>query len=209
MFRRTVYDRLDIPFPAERGFKRPADYVPKVLVTNRPGRTSRRIYNIQELEGLLSHYHLNFTIMTAFGTETSLASQVKCFQDVDLYIIVHGGGTINSIFLPPHSSLIELFPYGLKNPVYEHIASPLGTSSFFSAPHSPFLFLSSPLSLPPSTISLSLPPPCFFFYSEFLLFLLLSLHHLLSNRTTFNPPFLPFFQLIHSSFYFSFPSLCV
>ena len=127
-FRRAVYERLAIPYPDERGFKRPPNYVPKVLITNRPGRTSRRFYNIEELERLLAHYQLEFKVLPAFSPETSLATQVQSFQDVDLYIVVHGGGAINSMFLPAHASLIELFPYGLKDPEYEYIASPLGTS---------------------------------------------------------------------------------
>ena len=107
----------------------------------------------------MKHYHLTYNYSLPFPPGTALASQVQALRDVDLYIIVHGGGAINSIFLPPHATIIEIFPYGMKNPVYENIALNLGLFPlpFPLSPSFKSSFLSFYFYIPPVHFLHSLP----------------------------------------------------
>ena len=128
-FKEKIFNHLQLPPPIVKGFgKTNITVSPRIVVTKRADNNPRAFYNLNELKGLLDHYTLNYTILEPFKTGTSLKSQIETIRDADVYVIVHGGGVINSLFLPVHSSLIEIFPYGLKNKVYEY--SSFSTGSF-------------------------------------------------------------------------------
>jgi len=53
----------------------------------------------------------------------SLEDQIDCVKDCKLLIGAHGAGLVNSLFMQPHTYMIELFPSSFVNNFFKHLCS--------------------------------------------------------------------------------------
>lgn len=99
----------------------------KISIINR--KMNRKIFNILDLKILLEKHFLNkynfaFTIQILSLEDDGVIYIIKEILSTDILIGMHGACLILSLFLPPSSSLIELWPFGLDPsivPVYKTI----------------------------------------------------------------------------------------
>ena len=134
-YRKKVFDNLGLPMAHARGgplteTNKHVNY--RVVIDNRD--TQRGIVNIKQVEALLKHYDLNYTIARAFPYGTGLRPQVELLSDVDVYVVIHGAGETNVMFMPPRSVLIEIFPYGFQKQNFYHLSEVCGL--FYESVHS-------------------------------------------------------------------------
>ena len=134
-YRKRVFDHFRLPMAFPRGgplaaTEKHASY--HVVIDNRD--TQRGIVNIKQVEALMHHYELNYTIAPAFPYGMGLRPQVELLADVDVYVVVHGAGETNIMFMPPRSVLIEIFPYGFQKQNFYHLAETCGL--FYESVHS-------------------------------------------------------------------------
>jgi len=65
-----------------------------------------------------------------FTLGSSMKEQAYPLRYTDVYVSVHGAGEANYMFLPENSSAIEIFPFEMKNMLYERHARTLGIHYF-------------------------------------------------------------------------------
>ena len=127
-FRDKLYDYLELPADSvlsRRRIPRPKKFSPTILLNNR--LTTRSFENVPEMVRLLSnHYRIGVSVVPEFVPGTSLRKQGEYFRKVDVYIAAHGAGEVNYMFLPKGASVIEIFPFGMKNMLFERHAKNLG-----------------------------------------------------------------------------------
>jgi GT2 family glycosyltransferase/capsular polysaccharide biosynthesis protein len=89
----------------------PSSYKNIYIARDNPMLT-RRITNETQLIELLFRYGFQRVIMENF----SLKNQIKIAAGADFLIVPHGAGSVHSLFMPPRSTVIELFPTTYVNP---------------------------------------------------------------------------------------------
>ena len=95
-FRERVYSSLGIT--TRKGLRN--------YYLSRRKAATRRIVNEEEVVGMLSNY--GFECITT--DDASLTDEVKLFSECAILISPHGAGLTNELYMPPGSSVIELFP---------------------------------------------------------------------------------------------------
>ena len=75
---------------------------------------------------LASYYSIPTHVFTEEGDGASLRDQASETGIGHVRLLAHGGGEANNMFTIPGSSLIEVFPYGMKNQLFEREAQFLG-----------------------------------------------------------------------------------
>ena len=84
-------------------------------------KKSRVIANHKELVSRLKKEGL--CVFEIYLEELSFSEQVKLMQNTSVLVGAHGSGLVNSLFLPPGRSIIELNPFGWKLEMYKNLAS--------------------------------------------------------------------------------------
>lgn len=99
----------------------------KISIIDR--KINRKILNIFDLKimlqkHLLNKYNFDFTIKILSLEDDGIIFIIKEILTTNILIGMHGASLILSLFLPPSSSLIELWPFGLNPsivPVYQTV----------------------------------------------------------------------------------------
>ena len=98
----------------------------KVLIDHRGEHESRSLINSDEIVSLVEYYGLEANLRDSYRQYESYETQVREVSEADIYIIVHGAGVTNCMFMTPRSTLIEISPYGMRVPMYKYAAESLG-----------------------------------------------------------------------------------
>jgi hypothetical protein len=130
-YRERIFDSLGLPLPPPKGItagaKEPV-YSGKVLIDIRGYHKSRNWINNEDFAALVRYYGLTPTIVPSYGKYDPFEKQVLDVSEADVYVIVHGAGISNAIFMTPRATLIEIFPYGMRVPMYKYIASAMNVN---------------------------------------------------------------------------------
>jgi len=121
--RAEIYRALDIaPRPNQLGRDRP-----RILYVRRdPPRCLTQEAETAML-GLLS---ARTDIATVDFTGMDWEDQVRAAADADIILGVHGNGLTNALWLPPHGTVIELFPDHVHHYDYQMLAEAMGLDYF-------------------------------------------------------------------------------
>lgn len=115
-FKQRIYDFINASV-SEISRKR------HILFIDRRG--SRRVFDAASRNLLLdmvrsvatnASYELNVSTFD----DLSFTEQVRMMKQVGIAIGIHGANLVNTIFMPPLSVLVEIFPFGFKHTMYEH-----------------------------------------------------------------------------------------
>ena len=88
---------------------------------------SRSIANKQQIIDLVNHYSITIKASSDFSETTNLKEQASFSHHMrHVKIIAHGAGEVNNMFQPSDTAIIEVFPYGTKNMIFERHAHHLG-----------------------------------------------------------------------------------
>jgi hypothetical protein len=123
-----AFEKYNLPIPPPRGNQvggKTGNSL-KVVVDHRPQGFSRALFNLAEVEELLHYYGLDVSVHLAWEHMTPFVEQIKLMMDADLFIIVHGAGGVNIMWMPYRANVIEIFPYGYRPPMYEYLATAMG-----------------------------------------------------------------------------------
>ena len=122
-FRRTVYTQFNIPI----------ENVPKtphhVVILDRPQNRGRHFANLDAMKAIITKYNVEpeYVVIT---TDMTYAEQVELMARTGVLVTMHGAGLMNEIFMPPGSTVIEIFPVHHKHVLYERIAHYSGVYHF-------------------------------------------------------------------------------
>jgi len=131
LFRHRVFDHVQVPLPPQRGIDHVTGnpeqpiYSGQVLIDIRGNGRSRNLYNNEAIAAMVRHYGLEPIISPSYSRFDSAEHQIEQVSRSDVYIIVHGAGATNAIFMGPRSTLIEVSPYGMRVPMYKYLANTL------------------------------------------------------------------------------------
>lgn len=97
----------------------------RITVIERKGQTGRGLFNLPEVMELVRATGLPVEVVPRMDYLT-FAQQVELMSGTGILIAPHGAALMNSMFLPAHAVVIELFPPLLKNGVFERLAGTMG-----------------------------------------------------------------------------------
>ena len=100
---------------------------PKAVVYQRS--VSRAIVNVQQIIDLGNHYDLDISVLHNFNDGDTLRFQGERIMNTSVMIMAHGADEANDIFISSHGAVIEIFPYGMKNQIFERQAREIGKTS--------------------------------------------------------------------------------
>ena len=98
-------------------------FQPIVTLLHRGG--TRQILNEADLLAQLRSDFPSALFQSHSMGELSLQRQVETIRSSAVMLGMHGAGLANAIFLRPGAALFELFPFGVRRPIYEFIVSRL------------------------------------------------------------------------------------
>ena len=126
-FRNKAYETIKLHSFSPKGVSPNGaiHYSGQVIIDYRGDGYSRNIINHHQIAELVSYYDLVPVEVKSYKDQTSLETQIDQIATADVYIIVHGAGITNEIFMTPRSTLIEIMPYGMRVPMYYDIAGTL------------------------------------------------------------------------------------
>lgn len=134
LFRHRVFDHVQVPLPPPRGLdhisgnpEQPV-FSGRVMIDIRGDGRSRNLYNHADVAAMVKHYGLQADVVDSYNRFDSARKQMEDISQADVYIIVHGAGVTNAIFMGPRSTLIEVSPYGMRVPMYKYLASTLNVN---------------------------------------------------------------------------------
>ena len=132
-FRDAAFGIIGEEAPSKRGKNKISDrplygedFFGKVLIDYRGEGAGRNVVNHEEIVSLVEYYQLEAILSPSFNEFDSYEKQIHALGEVDVYIIVHGAGVTNAMFMAPRSSLIEISPYGMRVPMYKYAAEVMG-----------------------------------------------------------------------------------
>ena len=95
------------------------------------GQYGRRFHNRGDMERVLQKYNLTFTLMEDVQLRAlSFEQQMGLFNAHRLLISVHSAGLSNALFMPPRSSIIEVYGMGMWCPIYARALTHAGHHVF-------------------------------------------------------------------------------
>jgi hypothetical protein len=94
----------------------------KITIVDRKDMNARGIHNSDAVLAAISATGLPFEVIPSMGA-LSFSDQVALMAGTGILIAPHGAALANAMFLPAHSVVVELFPYGMKKNTYRHLAS--------------------------------------------------------------------------------------
>ena len=110
-----------------KGLAKP-NFSGKVLIDFRGWNEKRNWINHDVFAEMVRYYGLTPVIVQSYSKFGDYESQMRQVSEVDVYAIVHGAGVANEILMAPRSTLIEIFPYGMRVPMYKYLASMLNVN---------------------------------------------------------------------------------
>lgn len=92
-----------------------------------PVRTrSRALLNLRQVLTMASYYSIPTHVFSEDGDGAPLVQQAQEASAGHVRIVTHGAGEANNMFAVPASAVIEIFPYGMRNQIFEREAQFLG-----------------------------------------------------------------------------------
>ena len=91
----------------------------------------RRLSNASLTGAHTEHARFSVTAYAPNGREAPLASQLPRYAQADVLVSVHGAGLVNMAFLPPRSTVLEIFPLGFEYELYGQLARAMGHQYFY------------------------------------------------------------------------------
>lgn len=85
-------------------------------------KATRKLHNLNAYMTKLRIAYPKVTINAVDLAASSFADQLEVIRNTDILVGVHGAGLIHSLFLPPHSAVVEIFPADVSYPVYRNLA---------------------------------------------------------------------------------------
>ena len=123
MFRKYAYDYAGAP---ALGLHPHMHHPPrKITVLTRKASTGRNFENGEELIRVIRDSGIPYEVINDMG-ELTFKQQVVKMAGTGILIAAHGAALVNSMFLPQHAVVMELFPYMLKKLTYFNLAGLLG-----------------------------------------------------------------------------------
>ena len=123
---------MSVPIPPPKGIVNGSPGNPnfsgKVLIDFRGLENSRHWLNHNAFAEMVSYYGLTPIVAQSYTTNDDYRSQMRQISEVDVYAIVHGAGVTNQILMTPRSTLIEIFPYGMRVPMFKYLSSTLNVN---------------------------------------------------------------------------------
>lgn len=92
------------------------------LVQNQEGRA---FYNMSDLIDVARATGLEVEVVTKIGKRT-FKQQVELMSGTGILIAAHGATLVNSVFLPQHAVVMEVFPFHMRKTTYYHLANVMG-----------------------------------------------------------------------------------
>jgi hypothetical protein len=86
---------------------------PPKTVTLIVRKKNRRIHNEQELYDALVNFHPFIQVRIVDYDKLTFKEQVDVMRTSGVVIAIHGAALTNSMFLPKHAAVIEIFPFGV------------------------------------------------------------------------------------------------
>lgn len=93
-------------------------------------KATRKLHNLDAYMTKLRVAYPKVTINAVDLAAYSFADQLEIIRNTDILVGVHGAGLIHSLFLPPHSAVVEIFPADVSYPVYRNLAKLRGHQYF-------------------------------------------------------------------------------
>ncbi len=120
MMRQYVYQYAGL---AEKGIRTHPKFPPrKITILDRKNLNGRGIYNRDEVIEAVKATGMPYEIVPSMHS-LSFKQQVALMAGTGIVIAPHGAALANSMFLPAHSAVVELFPYLMKKNTYRHLAA--------------------------------------------------------------------------------------
>lgn len=120
LLRQYAYMSAGLP---EKGIMAHPKYPPrKITILDRKNLNGRSIYNRDEVIDAVRETGLPFEVVPSMHS-LSFKQQVELMSGTGIVIAPHGAALANSMFLPAHGAMIELFPYLMKKNTYRHLAA--------------------------------------------------------------------------------------
>lgn len=114
----------------QQGVQPHSRYPPrKITVLDRESNIGRAIFNKKEVEAVVRGTGLPYEYVGSLGRK-SFTDQVTIMSQTGILIGPHGAGLANSIFLPAHAVVVELFSIMMKKWSYSNLAATAGLLYF-------------------------------------------------------------------------------
>jgi hypothetical protein len=97
---------------------------PILVIPLRPA--IRAFANFRQIMELARYYSIRTHSFTDFSEGTPLHDQAVPLRGSRVKLVAHGAGEANNFFAGERSAIIEAFPYGMKNSIFERHALRLG-----------------------------------------------------------------------------------
>jgi hypothetical protein len=129
-FREKIFERNGMTVPSPKGLdmrgdhRETPDYTGIVVIDQRGHNNKDELSNVEEVAALMKYYGLTPKIISSSDT-APLKTHMKDISEADIYIVVHGAGATNQLFLTTRAAVIEIFPFGRRAPMFKHIAAAL------------------------------------------------------------------------------------
>lgn len=98
------------------------EVAPKKVLIQRSRQCSRRIHNQDQLA---SELHRRGFVARELE-QLTLEEQAHVFSEAEVIVALHGAGLSNTVFAPPHATIVELMPRGRVNFSYPLLSQSLG-----------------------------------------------------------------------------------
>lgn len=120
LFRQYAYTATGL---AAKGVKHHPKYPPrKITLVDRANANGRGLYNREEVINAVKATGVPYEIVPAMHA-LSFVQQVTLMSSTGILIAPHGAALANSMFLPAHSVVVEMFPYLMKKNTYRHLCA--------------------------------------------------------------------------------------
>lgn len=113
-FRVKAYESVGLPAPPLQPPINTATVPRNVTVLDRNRKSPRHITNLQPTLDVVRKYgkEPNWIVL---DEDVSFDDQVRLMASTGVLVCTHGAGLMNTIFMPPGSAVIELFPRHFKH----------------------------------------------------------------------------------------------
>ena len=97
----------------------------KITVLLRKGKSGRNFENLAGVQAVIDAAGLPVEYIEDMG-KLSFRQQIATMAATGILIAAHGAALVNSMFLPQHAVIIEVFPWKFKKATYINLAAMLG-----------------------------------------------------------------------------------
>jgi hypothetical protein len=93
-------------------------------------KATRQLHNLSTHLTNLRATYPNINITAVDLAAYAFADQLEIIRNTDILVGIHGAGLVHSLFLPPRSAVVEIFPADVSYPVYRNLAKLRGHQYF-------------------------------------------------------------------------------